>query len=160
MIVALGLLLNVVTTTLGCIFSMLFSDFRARHSISIPTPPITEFFSMQIQRKTSIHCLYWDILYLSLWSNLYSCMHILSMLWSNAEALSSGSWPILFDVLTLNVAICIELLHFSNFSFSLNSVTNFSNTRARAPNSAGPAPFFYPREELRGLDMRFDKLSW
>ena len=47
MIVALGLPLNVATIILGCIFSMLFSDFKARGIISIPTPPIaalTEFF--------------------------------------------------------------------------------------------------------------------
>ena len=47
MIVALGLPLKVATIILGCIFSMLFSDLRARGPISIPTPPIvelTEFF--------------------------------------------------------------------------------------------------------------------
>ena len=46
-IVALGLPLNVATIILGCIFLMLFSDSRARGSISIPTPPIvalTEYF--------------------------------------------------------------------------------------------------------------------
>ena len=40
MIVALGLLLKVATIILGSIFSMLFSDFRARGPISIPAPPI------------------------------------------------------------------------------------------------------------------------
>ena len=47
MIVALGLPLKVATIILSCIFSVLFSDFRARGPISIPTPPIvalTEFF--------------------------------------------------------------------------------------------------------------------
>ena len=47
MIVALGLPLKVATIILGCIFSMLFRDFRACGPISIPTPPIvalTEFF--------------------------------------------------------------------------------------------------------------------
>ena len=47
MIVALWLPLKVATIILGCIFSMLFSDFRARGPISIPIPPIvvlTEFF--------------------------------------------------------------------------------------------------------------------
>ena len=46
-IIALGLPLKVATITLGCIFSMIFSDFRARDHISIPTPPIValaEFF--------------------------------------------------------------------------------------------------------------------
>ena len=43
----LGLPLKVATIILGCIFSMLFSDFRARGPIRIPAPPIvalTEFF--------------------------------------------------------------------------------------------------------------------
>ena len=40
MIVALGLPLEVATIILGCIFSMLFSDFRPGGPISIPTPPI------------------------------------------------------------------------------------------------------------------------
>ena len=62
-----------------------------------------------------------------------------------ADAVSSGSCPILFNVLTLNVAICIVLLHFSKFC--LSSVADFSNTEARAPTSAGRTLFFYPREE-------------
>ena len=47
MIVALGLPLKVTTIIVGYIFSMQFSDFRARGFISIPTPPkvgLTEFF--------------------------------------------------------------------------------------------------------------------
>ena len=48
----LGLRLNVATTILGCIFSMLFSDFRAGGLISIPMPPI-----MPIPR----HCPYHNI---------------------------------------------------------------------------------------------------
>ena len=47
MIVAIELPLNVATIMLGCIFTMLFSDFRVRGPISTPTPPIealTEFF--------------------------------------------------------------------------------------------------------------------
>ena len=51
MIVALRLPLNVVIIILGCIFSMLFSDFRACGPISIPTPPmmaLTEFFHADV----------------------------------------------------------------------------------------------------------------
>ena len=51
-------------------------------------------------------------------------------------------WPILFKVLTLNVAICIVRLHFSNFCFSLSSIADFLNTGTRAPTSAERAPFF------------------
>ena len=46
----------------------------------------------------------------------------MSMLRSITEAVSSGSWPILYKVLTLNVAIYIVLLHLSNFCFCLSSV--------------------------------------
>ena len=38
MIVALGLPLKVATIILGCIFSMLLSDFSALGPISMPTP--------------------------------------------------------------------------------------------------------------------------
>ena len=62
---------------------------------------------------------------------------------SITEAVSSGSWPILFKVLMLNVTICIVHLNFSNFCFSLSSVADFSNTGARAPTLAECAPFFY-----------------
>ena len=47
MIGALGLPIKVATIIVGCIFSMLLSDFRAYGPRKIPTPPIvplTEFF--------------------------------------------------------------------------------------------------------------------
>ena len=68
-------------------------------------------------------------------------MPIMSILFSSADAISSGSCPILFKVLTLNVAIYSVGLHFSSFD-CLNSVADFSNTEARAPTSAGGTPFF------------------
>ena len=80
---------------------------------------------------------------------LCSCIHIMSILCSTADAVSSASWSILFKVLTLNVAICIVCLHFSSFC-CLNSV---------APTSAG-CPFFKPREERCGLCMWFECGSW
>ena len=57
MIVALGLSLKVATIILGCIFSMLFSDFRACGPISIPTPPIVALtsISMLMQWLASIY---------------------------------------------------------------------------------------------------------
>ena len=51
-------------------------------------------------------------------------MHIMSILCSSADAISSGSCPILFKVLTLNVAICSVCLHFSSFD-CLSSVADF-----------------------------------
>ena len=74
-------------------------------------------------------------------------MHIMSILCSTADAISSGSCPILFKVLTLNVAICSVCLHFS--SSCLSSVADFSNTEARAPTSAGRAPFLPARRAMR-----------
>ena len=40
-----------------------------------------------------------------------------------------------------NVVICIVCSHFRNFC-CVSSVADFSNTEARAPISAGRAPFF------------------
>ena len=53
-------------------------------------------------------------------------MHIMSILCSTADAISSGSCPILFKVLTLIVAISSVCLHFSSFC-RLSS--NLSRTR-------------------------------
>ena len=76
------------------------------------------------------------------------CLHYM------AEAVSSGSWPILFKVLKFNVAICILLLHFRNFCFSLSSVAGFCNTGVRAPTLVGRAIFFLPARKA----MRFGQV--
>ena len=117
MIVALGLPLKVAAIIRGCIFSMLFSVFNALGPISNPTPPtaaLTEFFL--VDTVTSDHPLpvSWYLISL-VCVYLCSCMHIMSILCSSADAISSGSCPILFKVLTLNVAICSVCLHFSSF---------------------------------------------
>ena len=75
-------------------------------------------------------------------------MHIMSILCSTADAINSGSCPILFKVLMLNVAICSVCLHFSSFCH-LSSVADFSNTEVRAPTSAGRAPFLPARRAMR-----------
>ena len=147
MIVALGLPLNVAAIILGCILSMLLSVFIALGPISIPTPPtvaLTEFF--HADTVASIHPLpvSW-YLKSSVWVYRCSCLQIMSTLCSSADAVSSGSWPILFRVLTLNVAICIVCLHFSSFSLS----SDFSNTEARVPTSAGRTPFLPARRAMR-----------
>ena len=120
---------------------MLLSVFIALGPISIPTPPtvaLTEFF--QADTVASVHPLpVWWYMISSVCVYRCSCMQIMSILCSTADAISSGSWPILFRVLTLNVAICIVCLHFSSFCLSLSSVADFSNTEARVPTSA---PFF------------------
>ena len=139
---------------------MLFSGFNALGPISNPTPPtaaLTEFF--HADTVTSDHPLpvSWYLIS-SVCVYLCSCMNIMSILCSTADAISSGSCPILFKVLTLNVAICSVCLHFSSFD-RLSSVADFSNTDARAPTSAGRA-LFYPREERCGLCMWFECGSW
>ena len=161
MIVALGLPLNVTTIIIGCIFWMLFSDFRACGLISIPTP-ITELSKIfHVDAKTNIHPLPVSWYFISLlWMYLCSCMHIMSILWSFAEAVSSSSWLILFKVLTLNVTICTVLLHFSNFYFSLSSVADFFENWGQGSNLSRTHPFFYPSKERGGLDKWFECESW
>ena len=66
----------------------------------------------------------------------------MSILCSMVDAVSPCSCPILFNVLTLNVAICTVRLYFINFC-CLSSVADFSNTGARAPTLAGRVFFFF-----------------
>ena len=151
MIVALRLPLNVAAIILGCIFSMLLSIFNALGPISIHTPPteaLTEFFLADT--VTSVHPLpiSWYLIP-SVCVYRCSCMQIMSILCSTSNAVSSGRWPILFRVLTLNVAICIVCLHFSSFCLSLSSAADFSNTEARAPTPAGRALFLPARRAMR-----------
>ena len=151
MIVAFGLPLNVAAIILGCILSMLLSVFNPFGPISIPTPTteaLTEFF--HADTVTSIHPLpvSWYLIS-SVWVYRCSCMQIMSILCTTADAVSSGSWPILFRVQKLNVAICIVCLHFSRFFLSLSSVADFLNTDARAATSAGRSPFLPARRAMR-----------
>ena len=136
---------------------MLFCDFRARVPISISTPSIislTEFYHADAETNVHPLAVSWYLISF-LWRYQCSCMHIISMLWSITEAVSSVSWPILFKVLTLNVAICIVCLHFSNFYFSLSSLAGFSNTEARNPTSAGRSPF-----EPAWSVMQYGQVVW
>ena len=156
MIVALGLPLKLATIILSCILSMLLSVLNVLGLLTIPTPPtvaLTEFFDADT--VASVHPLpvSWYLISL-VCVYLCSCMHIMSILCSTANAVSSGSCPILFKVLMLNAAICIVCLHFSNFLY-LSSVADFSNTEARAPTSAGRAPFLPARRA-----MRFIYVGW
>ena len=61
-----------------------------------------------------------------------------------ADAVNASSFPILFKVLMLNVAICIVCLHFSNFC-CLSSEADFLNTEARGLQHQQDAAFFYLR---------------
>ena len=149
MIVALGLPLNVAANILGCIFSMLLSVFNVLGPISIPSPPteaLTEFFHADTVASVHPFPVSWYLIS-SVCVYLFYCMHIMSILCSTADAVTSGSCPILFKVLTFIVAICIVCLHFSSFS-CLSSVADFSNTEARAPTSAGRAPFSPARKAI------------
>ena len=136
---------------------MLFSDFRARGPISILTPPIvvlTEFFFADTETNVYPLTVSWYFIH-SVCMCLCSCTHIMSMLWSIVVAFSTGSWYILFKVLTLNIIISIMLLHFSNFCFTLSSLANISNTVTRAPTSAGRASFL-----RTGRAMWFGQVVW
>ena len=148
MIVAHGKPVKVATIILSCIFPMLFSDFRDRRPISIPKPPVValiEFF--HADAVASVHP-FPESWYLISSLCVYRCswMHIMSMSWSMADAFSTGSWPTLFKILWLNLAICIVPLNFS--TFCLSSVADFSNTEARAPTSTGRAPFLPARRAM------------
>ena len=52
-------------------------------------------------------------------------MHIMSILCSTADGFSSGSCPILFKVLALNVGICSVCLHFSSFGRLGNVISDY-----------------------------------
>ena len=108
---------------------MLLSVFNALGPISIPIPPnvaLIEFFHADTEASIHLLPVSWYLIS-SVCVYLCSCMHNMSILCSTADAVSSGSWPILFKILTLNVAICIVCLHFRSFC-CLRSVADFSNT--------------------------------
>ena len=103
---------------------------------------LTEFFPAD--DETNVHPLpvSWYFVSFSLWWYLCSCTHNMYILWSIAVAFSSSSWLILSKVLTLNVTICIVLLHLSCFCLCLSFVADFSNNGARAPTSAERVLFY------------------
>ena len=114
---------------------MLLSDFRPRGPISIPISLSRRwqiFFYADAETNVYPLPVSWYFISSSLWWYLCSCAHTMSRLWSIADAVSSGVWSILLKVLTLNVTICIVLLHLSNFCLCLNTVADFSNSWARA----------------------------
>ena len=160
MIVALGLPLNVAAIILGFILSILLSVFSALGHISIPTPPtvaFTEFFHADTVASVHPLSVSWYLIS-SVCVYLCYCMHIMSILYSTADAVTSGCWLILFKVLTLNVAICIVCLHFSSFC-CLNSIAVFPTLRPGLQPQPD-APLFYPREERCCLCMWFECGSW
>ena len=151
MIVVLELRLNVATIISDCISSILLSDFTDRGSISIPTPPMAEFF--HADTETNVHPLpvSWYFISSQYWY-LCSCMHTMYTLWYIADAVSSGSGPILFKVLTLNVGICIVILHFL-FVWVLQLIFRTLRPELQPQQNA---PLFYSREGRWGLDVWFE----
>ena len=107
-IIVLGLLLNVAHIILGWILSMLLTDLKARGLRNIPTPPktvLTDFF--HADADTNVHPLPVSS-YLSSnsrWSYLYSFTHMMSILCSAADAVSSVRRYIVFKIQTFNVAM-------------------------------------------------------
>ena len=113
---------------------MLLSDFRARGLRSIPTLTTTELTEfLPADADSNIHPLPISLYFTSAsqWWYMCFCMHTMSMLCSTADAASSDCWPVLFKVLTINVAICIVRFHLSNFCLCLSSLADFSSTRAK-----------------------------
>ena len=161
MIIVLGLPLNVDTIILGCIFSVLLSDFMAQGLGSIPSPPMMSllgFFHVDAEINVYPFLETWYFISTSLWEYLCSCMHTMSILCSVADTVSSSSWPILFKVLTLNVTICTVLLHLSNFCSGLRSVADFSNTETRAPTTTEHASCFSMWKVIHGLNQNHGNL--
>ena len=122
---------------------MLLSDFKALSFISIPTPPtvaLTKF--VYADTLASIHPLpvSWFLIS-SLRVYLCSWMHIMSMLCSTADAVGSAGCPIIFKILTLNVANYIVCLHFSNLC-CLRSGADFFEHWDHGFNLSITRPFF------------------
>ena len=93
MIVTLGLPLNVAGINLGCILSMLLSVFNALDPISIPNRPtvaLTEFFHAYTVASVDPLPVPWYLIS-SVCVYLCSYMHIMSIVCSTADAVSSGS---------------------------------------------------------------------
>ena len=120
-IVALGLPLNVATIILVCIFSMLFSDFRARSFISLPTPPImalTEFFHADAETNVYPLLISWYLIY-SLWRCWYHPPF--STQWTSPSAIYSiAFWPSTWPKMPFKVMHRKEVTH-SNGSYERKS---------------------------------------
>ena len=139
MIVVPGMPLNVATIILGCIFSVLLSDFKTRRRRSIPTLSMTVLTVSPCRcwdKHSSIASIVVFSFYFTFWSYLFS--------------VSSTCWPILSKVLILKVVICIVLLHLRNLSLCVSSAGDFSKTGARVPTSVERTPF-----SSRAKTMRF-----
>ena len=106
---------------------------------------------MPIQWLASINCQYRDIWYLRC---AYICVLVCILCLSYVLRPMLSALVVVLFYLRLNVAICIVCLHFSSFC-CLSSVGEFANTGARAPTSAGHAPFSPARRA-----MWFECGSW
>ena len=73
---------------------------------------------------------------------VYVFLFVIYMLCSIVDAVISDCWPILSEVLTLNDAVCIALLHLSYICLCLSFVADFSDIRLWAPTSAKGVTFF------------------
>ena len=127
---------------------MLFSDFRASGPINIPTPLILAlkmFSHADAVMNVYPFAVSWYLISL-LWMYLHSCMHIMPMLLSIANATRSVSCPIL----RLNIAIYIVRLHFSNSCFSLSSVAVF-RTLMSGLQRQQDAPLFFTCAKSEGV---------
>ena len=97
---------------LGCIFSMLFSNFRVRGRRTLPIPPmmaLTEFFHVDTETNVCPLLVLWYLISSLLWMYLCFFMHKLCILCSGADAVSTDNWPIIFKVLC-EQCFCIQVI--------------------------------------------------
>ena len=122
---------------LSCIFSMLFSDFRA-HGHSDPSrESIDGYFPCKYQDKLLSTASIMVFFSNSIKWYECSCTHTVLILCYADKPVSSGNRSILFKVLTLNVARFTVFLYLSKFclALGLSSVFDFFNSGTKVPTS-------------------------
>ena len=90
------------------------------------------------------------------------CIHNMSILCPGEDVVSSGSWLILFKVLTSSVTSSTLILHLSYFSLrlSLSSVADFSNIGARSTTPAERVSCLSAWKMMRFGEMVWVRISW
>ena len=86
-------------------------------------------------------------------------MHVMSILGSTADAVSLGSWFIVFKVLTLKVAMLTIFLHLSKLG--LGFVADFSNVGTSVPTSVEHTPCLTSwRVNAVWISLGYQTLAW
>ena len=129
-IVVQRLPLNVARIILGWIFTMIFVRTE-KHSYT-SYGDMDEVFHADAKKNVHLFVISWYFNSISLWQYLYSCTHIMSIIFSAVDSVSSVSLFIVYEVLKLNIAMLTMPLCLCNFGFvfalGLGSVSNISKT--------------------------------